>query len=75
MSEIRYFHQFVSSVSMVTGIIFKCHYMTPIIFCCSVTPLAVYFTVFELLSVGKGIEYTLALYLPFLDLIYFFVER
>ena len=46
--------------------------LTPNIFWCSVTPLAVCFAVLELLSVGSVIDHRLALYLTFLDLIYFY---
>ena len=46
--------------------------LIPNIFWCSVTPLAVYFTVTELLSIGNVIDDTFALYLTFLDLIYFY---
>ena len=46
--------------------------LTPNIFWCSVTPLAVCFIVLELLSVGNVLDHTLALYLTFLDLIYFY---
>ena len=46
--------------------------LTPNIFWCNVTPLAVCFTQIELLSIGNVIDHTLALYLTFLDLIYFY---
>ena len=49
--------------------------LTPNIFWCSVTPLAVCFTVLELLSIGNVIDHTLALYVTFLDLIYFYFCR
>ena len=45
--------------------------LTPNIFWCCVTLLAVCFTVLELLPIGKVIDHTLALYVTFLDLIYF----
>ena len=46
--------------------------LTPNIFWCSVTLLAVYFAVIESLSIVNAIDHTLALYLTFLDLIYFY---
>ena len=46
--------------------------LTPNIFWCSVTPLAVCFIVLELLSIGNVKGHTLALYVTFLDLIYFY---
>ena len=46
--------------------------LTPNIFWCSVTPLAVCFTIIKLLSIGNVIDHILALYLTFLDLIYFY---
>ena len=46
--------------------------LTPNIFWCSVTLLAVYFAVTESLSIVNAIDHTLALYLTFLDLIYFY---
>ena len=49
-----------------------CGCLIPNIFLCSVTPPVVCFTVLELLSIGKVIDHTLALYLTFPDLIYFY---
>ena len=46
--------------------------LTPKIFWYSMTPLAVCFTVLELLSIGNVIDHTLALYVTFLDLIFFY---
>ena len=46
--------------------------LTPNIYWCSVTLLAVCFTVLELLSIGNVIDHTLTLYVTFLDLIYFY---
>ena len=46
--------------------------LTPNMFWCSMTPLAICFTVIELLSIGNVTDHTLALYLTFRDLIYFY---